>query len=33
MLLLTKGVYPYELMDKWQKFNETSLHEEFFCAI
>ena len=25
MLLLRKGVYPYEYMDEWEKFNETSL--------
>ena len=32
MLLLQKGVYPYEKMDDWEKFNETSLPEkEDFC--
>ena len=25
ILLLRKGVYPYEYMDNWQRFNETSL--------
>ena len=25
VLLLRKGVYPYEFMDSWEKFNETSL--------
>ena len=25
MLLLRKGVYPYEYMDSWERFNETSL--------
>ena len=25
MLLLRKGVYPYEYMDSWEKFNETVL--------
>ena len=27
ILLLQKGVYPYEYMDDWAKFNETSLPE------
>ena len=27
-LLLQKGVYPYEYMDNWEKFNETSLPEK-----
>ena len=27
-LLLRKGVYPYEYMDDWEKFNETSLPEK-----
>ena len=26
VLLLRKGVYPYEDMDSWEKFNETKLH-------
>ena len=24
-MLLRKGVYPYEYMDSWERFNETSL--------
>ena len=24
-MLLRKGVYPYEYMDSWEKFNETAL--------
>ena len=33
ILLLRKGVYPYEYMDDWEKFNETSLPEkEDFCS-
>ena len=33
ILLLRKGVYPYEYMDDWGKFNETSLPEkEDFCS-
>ena len=27
-MLLRKGVYPYEYMDDWEKFNETSLPEK-----
>ena len=31
-LLLRKGVYPYEDMDSWKKFNETTLSpKEAFC--
>ena len=26
--MLQKGVYPYEYMDNWEKFNETSLSEK-----
>ena len=28
ILLLKKGVYPYEYMDSWERFNETSLPEK-----
>ena len=28
ILLLTKGVYPYEYMNEWEKFNETTLPEK-----
>ena len=28
ILLLRKGVYPYEYMDDWEKFKETSLPEK-----
>ena len=28
ILLLQKSVYPYEYMDDWEKFNETSLAEK-----
>ena len=27
-LLLRKGVYPYEYMDSWKRFNETELHQK-----
>ena len=27
-LLLKKGVYPYEYMDDWESFNETTLAEK-----
>ena len=27
-MLLRKGVYPYEYMDSWERFNETSLPDE-----
>ena len=33
ILLLRKGVYSYEYIDDWEKFNETSLLEkEDFCS-
>ena len=32
ILLLRKGVYPYEHMDHWEKFNETSLPEKQVCC-
>ena len=34
-LLLRKGVYPYEYMDDWEKFNETLLpeQEEFYSNL
>ena len=28
ILLLRKGIYPYEYMDDWQKFHETTLPEK-----
>ena len=28
ILLLRKGVYPFEYMDDWEKFNETTLPEK-----
>ena len=35
VLLLTKGVYPYECMDSWVKFDETSLpsKEDFYSEL
>ena len=35
ILLLQKGVYPYEYMDDWEKFNETILpgKEEFYSNL
>ena len=35
ILLLRKGVYPYEYMDEWEKFNKTSLpkKEDFYSNI
>ena len=33
MILLRKRVYPYEYMDSWERFNETSLPDkEFFYS-
>ena len=28
VLLLRKGVYPYEYMDSWKRFDETSLPDK-----
>ena len=28
IFLLRKGVYPYEYMDSWERFNETSLPDK-----
>ena len=35
ILLLRKGIYPYEYMDNWEKFNETSLPDKasFYCGL
>ena len=35
ILLLKKGVYHYEYMDDWEKFNETTLpeKEEFYSNL
>ena len=35
ILLLRNGVYPYEYMDEWEKFNKTSLpeKEEFYSNL
>ena len=35
VMLLRKGVYPYEYMDNWEKFNETSLpnKESFYSNL
>ena len=35
MLLLRKGVYPYEYMDNWERFNETLLpnKESFYSNL
>ena len=34
-MLLRKGIYPYEYMHEWAKFNETSLprKEEFYINL
>ena len=34
-MLLRTGVYPYEYMDDWEKFNETTLpeKEEFYSNL
>ena len=31
ILLLRKGVYPYEYMDSWERFDETSLPDKEVC--
>ena len=33
--MLRKGVYPYEYMDSWERFNETSLpsKKEFYSNL
>ena len=31
-MLLRKGVYPYEYMDGWEKFNEATLPEKEFYS-
>ena len=33
--MLRKGIYPYEYMDSWEKFNETSLpiKEDFYSNL
>ena len=35
VMLLRKGVYPYEYMDSWEKFNGTSLpaKKDFYCEL
>ena len=35
VLLLSKGVYPYEDMDNWKKFDETTLlpKEAFYSSL
>ena len=35
MLLLRKGVYPYEYMDDWDRFNEEKLpnKSDFYCSL
>ena len=30
IFLLRKGVYPYEYMDSWERFDETSLPDKKF---
>ena len=31
-MLLRKSVYPYEYIDEWEKFSETTLHEKEFYS-
>ena len=31
--MFRKGVYPYEYMDEWEEFTETSLPEEFYSNL
>ena len=31
--LLRKGVYPYEYMDSWERFDETSLSDAFYSSL
>ena len=33
ILVLQKGVYPYEYMDHWEKLNETSVHEKYIFPV
>ena len=35
ILLLRKGIYPYEYMDSWKRFDETLLHggEDFYSDL
>ena len=35
VMLLRKGVYPYEYMDSWERFNETSLptQKDFYSEL
>ena len=30
---MRKGVHPYEYMDKWEKFNETSLAKKLIFTV
>ena len=33
ILLLKKGVYPYEYLDSWERFNETTLSNKTFLQL
>ena len=33
ILLLRKGVYPYQYMDNWERFDETSLPDSFYSSL